>query len=73
MSKKEAAKTAATGLAYEMYSGVVSIRASAELLAGLDKMAADLARESGIQCTRSDIARKILREAVEADRRGARR
>jgi metal-responsive CopG/Arc/MetJ family transcriptional regulator len=73
MSKKEQEKTAATGLAYELYVGVVSIRASSEMMAGLDEMAAELANESGISCSRSDMARKILREAIAKHRRERRR
>jgi len=73
MSKRESEKTAATGLAFEPYVGVVSVRASAEMLAGLDRMAAALTQENGITCSRSDIARKILREAIRAhDQRGRR-
>ena len=55
------------------YVGVVSVRASAILLKGLDQMAAELAEETGVDVTRSDMARKILHAALLAHETGARR
>jgi hypothetical protein len=57
----------------EAFVGVVSVRATAEMLAGLDRMAAELAKTAGVEVTRSDIARKILRDAIRLHEPGASR
>lgn len=50
------------------FAGSVSVRATAEMLQELDRMAADLARQMGIPVNRSDVARKLITEAISRKR-----
>lgn len=43
---------------------VLYVRATPELLAGLDRLAAEWARKTGLAVSRSDVARKILSDVV---------